>query len=322
MDLAKKVLQGDVLSAARLIRCLEDELDGATEELEALYVKTGRARIVGITGAPGVGKSTILGCLIGKLRKKNMTVGVVAVDPSSPFSGGAILGDRVRMQAYGVDREVFIRSLASRGWKGGLSRATVSTVHVMDAMGKDIILVEAVGSGQADIDIARISDTVILVLNPGAGDEVQMMKAGILEAADIFVINKCDLAGAEQLRQGLMGMLSMTSRSPGSSGWKHEVVMAQANCDKGVDDLAAAILRHAEFIAASGELEKRRQERAKLELAWAVEDYLKKHIDSMDQGQLAQMVKDLAQRKTNPRSVVSEIVGRMSAGGRDGLFAD
>lgn len=322
MELANKVLKGDVLSAARLIRCLEDEVEGAAEELEAVYTSTGRAQIVGITGAPGVGKSTILGCLIGKLRKRDLKVGVVAVDPSSPFSGGAILGDRVRMQAYGVDKEVFIRSLASRGWKGGLSRATVSTIHVMDAMGKDVILVEAVGSGQADIDIARVSDTVILVLNPGAGDEVQMMKAGILEAADIFVINKSDLAGAEQLRQGLMAMLSISSRPPKASDWKREMVMAQANCDKGTDELAAAVLKHHEFISANGELEKRRQEQARLELAWAVEDYLKKHMDSMDQGQLAKMVEDLAQRKTNPRSVVSEIVGRMSAGGRDGLFAD
>ncbi len=322
MELANKVLKGDVLSAARLIRCLEDEVDGAVEELEALYMSTGRARIVGVTGAPGVGKSTILGCLIGKLRKKDLKVGVVAVDPSSPFSGGAILGDRVRMQAYGVDKEVFIRSLASRGWKGGLSRATVSTIHVMDAMGKDVILVEAVGSGQADIDIARVSDTVILVLNPGAGDEVQMMKAGILEAADLFVINKSDLAGAEQLRQGLMAMLSISSKSPKASDWKQELVMAQANCDKGTDELAAAVLRHYEFISANGELEKRRQDRARLELAWAVEDYLKKHMENMDQGQLAKMVEDLAQRKTNPRSVVSEIVGRLSAGGRDGLFAD
>ena len=322
MELANKVLKGDVLSAARLIRCLEDEVDGAGEELEALYMSTGRARIVGITGAPGVGKSTILGCLIGKLRKKDLKVGVVAVDPSSPFSGGAILGDRVRMQAYGVDKEVFIRSLASRGWKGGLSRATVSTIHVMDAMGKDVILVEAVGSGQADIDIARVSDTVILVLNPGAGDEVQMMKAGILEAADLFVINKSDLAGAEQLRQGLMAMLSISGKSPKASDWKQELVMAQANCDKGTDDLAAAVLKHHDFISANGELEKRRQDRARLELSWAVEDYLKKHMESMDQGQLAKMVEDLAQRRTNPRSVVSEIVGRMSAGGRDGLFAD
>jgi len=321
MELASKVLKGDVLSAARLIRCLEDEMDGAAEELDALYVHTGRAQIVGITGAPGVGKSTIVGCLIGKLRARQMKVGVVAVDPSSPFSGGAILGDRVRMQAYGVDKEVFIRSLASRGWKGGLSRATVSTVHVMDAMGKDIILIEAVGSGQADIDIARVSDTVILVLNPGAGDEVQMMKAGILEAADIFVINKCDLAGAEQLRQGLMSMLSMSGRSAHGKAPERELVMAQANSDKGTDDLAAAVLKNYEHIVSSGELEKRRQERAKLELAWAVDDYLNKYIDRMDQGQLANMVNDLAQRKTNPRSIVSEIIARMSAGGRDGFFA-
>lgn len=321
MELANKVLQGDVLSAARLIRCLEDEVDGAAEELEKLYVNTGRAQIVGITGAPGVGKSTVTGCLIGKFRQREKTVGVVAVDPSSPFSGGAILGDRVRMQAYGVDREVFIRSLASRGWKGGLSRATVSTIHVMDAMGKDVIFVEAVGSGQADIDIARVSDTMVLVLNPGAGDEVQMMKAGILEAADIFVINKCDLAGAEQLRQSLLAMLAITGKGARSSDWKHAVVMAEANCDKGTDDVAEAVVKHREFIASNGELERRRQERARLELAWAVEDYLKKHMDSMDPGQLADMVQNLARRKTNPRSVVSEIIDRMSAGGRDGFFA-
>jgi LAO/AO transport system kinase len=311
MDLSSKVLKGDVLSAARLIRCLEDEVDGALEELERLYVSTGRARIVGITGAPGVGKSTILGCLIGKFRQMDLKVGVVAVDPSSPFSGGAILGDRVRMQAYGGDKEVFIRSLASRGWKGGLSRATVSTIHVMDAMGKDIVLVEAVGSGQADIDIARISDTMILVLNPGAGDEVQMMKAGILEAADIFVINKCDLAGAEQLRQNLMSMLAMTKKTR-QSDWEHAIAMAEANANKGIDDLAEAVIRHHKLISSNGELERRRQERARLELAWAVEDYFTKYMDGMDQGHLAQMVNDLALRKTSPHAVVSQIVSQMS----------
>ena len=148
MKLAEKILKGDVAAAARLIRCLEDEVPGAAEELESVYLHTGRAHIVGVTGAPGAGKSTLLGCLIGFFRKKGMKVGVVAVDPSSPFSGGAILGDRVRMQSYGVDKDVFIRSLATRGWKGGLAKATVSTIHVMDAMGKDVILVEAVGSGQ------------------------------------------------------------------------------------------------------------------------------------------------------------------------------
>jgi LAO/AO transport system kinase len=310
MDLASKVLQGDVLSAARLIRCLEDEVEGAARELEALYVRTGRAHVVGITGAPGVGKSTVLGCLIGSFRQREMTVGVVAVDPSSPFSGGAILGDRVRMQAYGVDKEVFIRSLASRGWKGGLSRATVSTVQVMDALGKDVVFVEAVGSGQADVDIAVISDTVVLVLNPGAGDEVQMMKAGILETADVFVVNKSDLAGAEQLRQGLVAMLAMSRGTP-ESGRPREIVMAEATCNKGTEDIAAAILRHREFLSTSGEMQKRREARARLELAWALDDYLRRHIDGMDQAQLARMVGDLAQRKTNPGSVVSEIIARL-----------
>ena len=322
MDLASRVLQGDLLSSARLIRCLEDEVEGAEEELNKLYTRTGRAQIVGVTGAPGVGKSTILGCLIGKFRQRNMKVGVVAVDPSSPFSGGAILGDRVRMQAHGGDKEVFIRSLASRGWKGGLSRATMSAVHVMDAMGKDVIMVEAVGSGQADIDIARISDTVVLVLNPGSGDEVQMMKAGILEAADIFVINKCDLAGAEQLRQSLMSMLSMSARSAINKDWEKKSVMAEANSEKGMDELADVIARHHQIISSNGELEKRRQEHARLELAWAVDDYLQKHMDSMDQGRLAQLVKDLAQRKTSPRAVVSDIISCMSTGGRGGFFAD
>lgn len=312
MALADKIIHGDVLSAARLIRRLEDEVDGAAEELEALYTKTGRAQIIGITGAPGVGKSTVTGCLIGDFRRSGMTVGVVAVDPSSPFSGGAILGDRVRMQAYGVDKEVFIRSLASRGWKGGLSRATTSTVHVMDAMGKDVVLVEAVGSGQADIDIALISDTVILVLNPGAGDEVQMMKAGILEAADIFIVNKADLAGADQLKMGLDAMLAMSAKGTRESEWKRPVLMAEAACGKGTKEIAEAIVEHKDYLVASGELDRRRKERARLELTWALEDYLKKHIESMDQEQLTQLVTGLAQRETNPRSVVSQIVAQLS----------
>ena len=311
MGLTEKILMGDVLSAARLIRFLEDEVDGAAEEMDTLYQYTGHAHVIGITGAPGVGKSTLLGCLIGQFRHKNLKVGVVAVDPSSPFSGGAILGDRVRMQAYGIDEDVFIRSLASRGWKGGLSRATVSTVHVMDAMGKDIILVEAVGSGQADIDIANVSDTTILVMSPGAGDDVQMMKAGILEAADIFVINKADVPGAEQLRQVLQAMLSI-SGSSAPTEYERTVLMTEANCDKGTGDLCEALIKRWDYIKTSDEMEKRRREQARLELTWAVEDYLRKHIDNMDQGQLTNMIEDLAQRKTNPRAVVREILTRIS----------
>jgi LAO/AO transport system kinase len=315
MDLAKKVLEGDVLSAARLIRCLEDEIEGSAEELDEIYIHTGKAHIIGITGAPGAGKSTILGCLIGNLRKQELTVGVVAVDPSSPFSGGAILGDRVRMQAHGGDKEVFIRSLASRGWKGGLSRATLSTVHVMDAMGKDVVLIEAVGSGQADIDIARVSDTVILVLTPGAGDEVQMMKAGILEAADIFVINKSDLAGADRLRLSLDSMLAMSARGRKQGDWSPPVVMAEATCDKGTDEITKAILEHKKHLQESDELAKRRKDRARLELSWAAEDYVRRHLEKMDQKRLDQLVENLAERKDNPRSVAVGIIAAMSSGG-------
>jgi LAO/AO transport system kinase len=311
MGLSENILLGDVLSAARLIRFLEDEVDGAAEEMDILYQHTGHAHVIGITGAPGVGKSTLLGCLIGQFRQKNMKVGVVAVDPSSPFSGGAILGDRVRMQTYGVDADVFIRSLASRGWKGGLSRATVSTVHVMDAMGKDIILVEAVGSGQADIDIANVSDTTVLVMSPGAGDDVQMMKAGILEAADIFVINKADVAGAEQLRQALQAMLSLSGNSARTE-YARTVLMTEANYDKGIGDVAETLIKRWNYIKTNGEIEKRRREQARLELTWAVEDYLRKHMDTMDQGQLTNMIDKLAQRKTNPRSVVREIIVQIS----------
>jgi LAO/AO transport system kinase len=313
MKLSDKVLKGDVPAAARLIRCIEDEVSGAAEELESIYLHTGRGHIVGVTGAPGVGKSTLLGCLIGIFRKKNMKVGVVAVDPTSPFSGGAILGDRVRMQTYGVDKDVFIRSLASRGWKGGLAKATVSTIHVMDAMGKDIIFVEAVGSGQAEIDIARVADTVILVLTPGMGDEVQMMKAGILEAADVFVINKADLEGADKLKLSLEIMLGMQSHP--AAGWKPRIILTEATCDKGTDEVGEEVLRHREFLVSSGELAKRRQERARLELFWAVESYLKSYIEKMDPEQLARLVDDLAQRKTNPRTAALKIITEVSSGG-------
>ncbi len=199
-ELVRTILEGDIRASARLIRGIEDEVADAFKELESVYLHTGRAYIVGIAGAPGAGKSTLLGSLIGIFRRRNMKVGVVAVDPTSPVSGGALLGDRVRMQSYGVDKDVFIRSLAARGWQGGLSKATINTIHVMDAMGKDIIFVEAVGSGQGEVDIARVADTSIVVLTPGMGDEIQMMKAGILEMADIFVVNKADKNGAENTK--------------------------------------------------------------------------------------------------------------------------
>ncbi|MBI4267354.1 MAG: methylmalonyl Co-A mutase-associated GTPase MeaB [Chloroflexi bacterium] len=306
MELLSRVLNGDALAAARLIRGLEDGVAGCVAELEGVYLHTGHAHIVGIAGAPGAGKSTLLGSLIGAFRKRSMKVGVVAVDPTSPFSGGAILGDRIRMQSHGVDKDVFIRSLASRGWKGGLSRATINTVHVLDAMGKDIIFVEAIGSGQGEVDVAMVADTSMLVLVPGMGDEIQMMKAGILEVADIFVINKADREGTDNLNMALETMLGIRNRR--TDDWKPKIVLTEAISDKGTEQLADEIMEHKAFLCSSGQMAVRRRERAKLELTVAVESALRNHLEQMDQCYLDQLVDDLAQRKTDPRSAALKVI--------------
>ncbi len=305
-EFVSKILKGDVLAAAKLMRGLEDEGPDAFEVLEKIYLHTGRAYVVGVTGAPGAGKSTLIGSLISVFRRRNLTLGIVAIDPTSPFSGGAILGDRVRMQSYGVDKDVFIRSLASRGWKGGLAKATVNTIHVMDAMGKDVIFVEAVGSGQGEVDIARVADTSIVVLTPRMGDEIQMMKAGILEVADIYVINKADMEGAENVRVGLEVMLEARPHMPG--GWQPGIILTEATSGKGAEDLVVEILRHREYLTTSQELEKRHRERAKLELTIAVESYLNSYMERIDKDYLEKLVDDLVHRKTNPRSAAGKIV--------------
>ena len=306
MELLEKVLKGDVLAAAKLIRGLEDGVPEAVAELENVYRHTGHAYIVGVSGAPGAGKSTLLGCLIGAFRKRNMKVGVVAIDPTSPLTGGAILGDRLRMQSHGADKDVFIRSLASRGWKGGLSRATMNTVHVMDAMGKDIIFLEAVGSGQGEVDFARVADTSVVVLVPGMGDEIQTMKAGIMEMADIFVINKSERDGAENLKMSLEAMLAMTTRQSGE--WQPGIVLTEAILDKGTEPLAEEIMRHRAFLVSSGDMTKRRRRRAELELTMAVESALRNLMETTDGRYLAKLVDDLANRKTDPISAALKII--------------
>ena len=308
-QLIDKILQGDVQAAARLMRDIEDGAPKAIEELKSIYPHTGRAYIVGVTGAPGVGKSTLVDALITSFRRESMTVGVIATDPTSFFTGGALLGDRVRMQKHSTDQGVFIRSLAARGWTGGLSKATTSMIHVMDAMNKDIILVETVGTGQAEIDILRIADTTILVLSPGMGDAIQMMKAGILEGADIFVINKADRDGADNLKMELQVMLEVKGKLPGE--WEPGIILAEAVYGKGIEELVREILRHREFLTSSGELEKRRRERAKLELTTAIESSLKSYInDRIDNHCLEKLLNDLLQKKTNPYSAALEIINR------------
>jgi len=310
MKLADKILTGNVLAAAKLMTEIEDGAPEAVAELEIIYPHTGKAYIVGVTGPPGAGKSTLVDALIGILRRENMTVGVLATDPTSPFTGGAILGDRVRMQKHSLDKGVFIRSLANRGWGGGLSKATMSMIHIMDAMSKDIILVETMGTGQAETDITRVADTSIVILSPGMGDEIQMMKAGILEAADILVINKADREGAGNLQRELEIMLEMKAYLPNE--WQPGIVLTEAIYDKGTEELVAAILRHREFLISSGGLDKRRKQRAKLELAEATEsslkDYIYQQISKDDY--LEKLVDDLVQRKTNPHSAASKIINQ------------
>ncbi len=311
MELAEKVLEGNVRAAARLMRGVEDEMPGAVEELDSIFPHTGRAYVVGLTGSPGVGKSTLTDTLITAFRKKGMTVGVVAVDPTSPYTGGAILGDRIRMQQHSTDSGVFIRSMASRGWRGGLAKATISMIHILDAMGKDLILVETVGSGQNDVDVSRICDTSLLVLSPGSGDEMQMMKAGIMEAADIFVINKADKGGADNVALGIELMLGMRTYSP--SEWKPGIVQTEAVSGKGADQLAEEILRHKEFLIKTGEFEKRRKERAKEELIQTVESFVKQFCYNVEDGSnIDELVDSIAQRKTSPHAAAVKIIEQLN----------
>jgi LAO/AO transport system kinase len=240
-----------------------------------------------------------------------MTVGVIAIDPTSALTGGALLGDRIRMQKHAADSAVFLRSLATRGWAGGLAKAAIGVTHVMDAMGKDIILVETVGSGQIELDIVKAADTTLLVLAPGAGDEIQTMKAGILESADIIVINKADKEGVDRLKVDLEAMLTLKTRRPGD--WLPPVVLTEAINDKGTEKLAESIQKHREYLNASGEMPKHCRDRVKLELLAAVEGHIKDLINQLDGGDyLEKLVDDLSQGSTNPQKAALEIISRFT----------
>lgn len=310
MTLAEKVKKGDVGAAARLISMLEDNAPEAAAEMEGIYAQTGKAHIVGITGAPGAGKSTLTDRLITLLRKQDKTIGVIAIDPTSALTGGALLGDRVRMQQHSTDAGVFIRSLATRGWVGGLARAAVGAIHVMDAMGKDYVLVETVGSGQVEIDIVRATDTTIVVMTPGAGDEIQMMKAGILEAADILVVNKADMEGADRVKAGLESMLGMKEKQDERTP---PVLLTEAIHDRGIEELAEEIEKHREFLGKSGELEKRRRERARLEIMEAVEAAVREYIQGLEGGAyLERIVGEMVEGRNNPQRAAMEIAGKFA----------
>lgn len=309
--LASKVLSGDTIAAAKLISGIADEAPGAFEEMSHIYPHTGKAYIVGVTGSPGAGKSTLTSNLISHFRKENRTIGVIAIDPTSAFTGGALLGDRIRMQQHGEDKDVFIRSLATRGLQGGLAKATIETIHIMDAMGKDIILVETVGSGQIEIDITRVADTTLFVMTPEAGDAIQMMKAGILEATDIFVINKADRGNADLIQTDLQTMLSMRNWRPDE--WQPSIIFTEAIYDKGTAELAAEISRHREHLTITGELQKRKKLRLRLELMETVEGLIKDSIAGIDHGKyLDKLIDELLKGKLNPQAAAQQLVNRLA----------
>jgi LAO/AO transport system kinase len=304
----KDVLGGDVRAAARLMRDLDDEIPAAHRVLKRLYKHTGRAYILGITGAPGAGKSTLVDCLIDLLRKQGKTVGIVAIDPTSPFTGGAILGDRIRMQKHTLDEGVFIRSLATRGHMGGLSKSTIDIVNVMDAMGKDVILIETVGVGQDEVEIVKVAHTNLVLVVPGLGDDIQAIKAGILEIADIFVVNKADREGADKTRRELETMVSMNEYKEGD--WAPPVLPTVAQTGSGLPELLEAIGNHRRFIYREENLGRYQAGKARVELLEILKNKLiEKAVADLERHRLLEPLLDgIARKRTDPYSVAEKVV--------------
>jgi len=341
-SLVDRVLAGEVRAASRLMRRIDDEDPAATPDLQALFPRTGRAYVLGITGSPGAGKSTLTDRVVARLRAQGQTVGVLAVDPTSPFSGGAILGDRIRMQAHASDPGVFIRSLATRGSLGGLSRATGDCIRVMDAMGKDVVVVETVGVGQDEIDIAQMAHTTLLVTVPGMGDDIQAIKAGILEVADVFLVNKADLDGADRTVRELRQMLELRHalrrpatdhdrqhrlKSRGPAGkppeppppadeWEPPILKVIAARDRGLDPVMDAVAQHRAFLERTGQRALREQARARMQfLALLRNRLLQSALDRLEaeKGRLDEVALSIARREADPYALAETLARQLSS---------
>jgi LAO/AO transport system kinase len=312
MDMVKRVRNGDVRVASRLIRGLEDQRPEARQVVENLFAYTGRAHIVGITGPPGAGKSTLTDALISVLRANDRTVGVLAVDPTSPFTGGAILGDRIRMQRHAEDPGVFVRSLATRGALGGLSNAVGDAVHVLDAMGKDVIIVETVGTGQQEVDIINHAHTVVVVMVPGMGDAMQAIKAGIMEIGDVFIVNKADRDGARQLKRELQVMIEMADVKP--PAWKPSIVWVESMIKPitfrmQIEEAARRIEEHHEHLVSSGDMALRIRRQMMIEfkeaLRFRILDPILEGLEA--NGELDRIMSVLMRKESDAHSLAGQI---------------
>ncbi|MFB9907900.1 methylmalonyl Co-A mutase-associated GTPase MeaB [Allokutzneria oryzae] len=311
-DLVSRAREGQARAVARLISLVEDASPHLREVAAALAPHTGRAQVIGLTGSPGVGKSTTTSALVGELRKRGKRVGVLAVDPSSPFSGGALLGDRVRMQDHALDPEVFIRSMATRGHLGGLSWATPQALRVLDAAGCDVVLIETVGVGQSEIDVVSLADTTVVLLAPGMGDGIQAAKAGILEVGDVFVVNKADRDGADRTVRELKHMISLGRKEIQGAMWRPPVVKTVAARAEGIDLVAEAIDAHHGWMADRGVLEQRRRKRAESEIEAIALEVLRSRFGDVRGGTaLEQLAKRVVAAEIDPFVAADELLASL-----------
>jgi len=308
MTLAEKILKGNIRAAARLMRDIDDGMSSAVAELKTLYPHTGKAFVLGVTGPPGAGKSTLTDKLIEAFRQQGKTVAVVAIDPTSPFSGGAILGDRIRMNRHSTDDGVFIRSLGTRGHLGGLSRSTNDIVSVFDAMGWNVVIIETVGVGQDEVEIVRSAHTSLVVMVPGLGDDIQAIKAGILEIADIFVVNKADRPEADRTARDLSMMIDMIH--PGEGRWRAPVVQTVASRQEGIAELMEEIEKHRAFLKQSGKLEHFEENKSAIHFIELLKERLFRrvyqHISTGDH--LDNTIRAIARRELDPYTAVEAIL--------------